>query len=204
MWGCGVTYSLSGVTTSTASTVRGLRATVATAVVVGLGASAHHMGGGADLQPLAAALLVLLVGPLAWTLLRRRTSLLRMLVATEVGQLVTHVALSTMAGSAGGEAVRAHVHGGGALPAATVHASMTTSVSLPMVLAHLVAGLLAALVLTLGPDALRRLVPHLLPAHRDVVVPGTLRSRPAEAPRRRLTGRTVRPLGGRAPPALAC
>ena len=87
-----------------------LRALVATLVVVGFGGWAHQMGGGAPLRLIPAVVLTLLVGPVVCLCVRRRSSVPRMLVATSLGQVVTHVALTGMTPRTGGSAVRLHLH----------------------------------------------------------------------------------------------
>lgn len=185
--------------------VRLLRAVVATVVVIGLGGSAHSMGGGVGLAPIAALVVAAVVGPLVWSITRRRTTVTRMLLATASGQLVTHLMLVAMAPSSTGTATAAHAHG--SLPLATTAGPVPVDLHLsaPMVLAHALATLLAGLLLTLGADVVRSALRGLL-AFATVVR--------LDAPRRArvlvglllqpLDGRVVGPVGGRAPPAQAC
>lgn len=185
--------------------MRLLRAVVATVVVVGLGGSAHSMGGGAGLAPIAALVVAVVVGPLVWVITRRRTTVPRMLLATAAGQVVTHLMLVAMAPSSTGTATAVHVHG--SLPLATAAAPMQVGLHLSasMVLAHALATLLAGLLLTLGADvarsALRGLAApvtmvRLVVPRRATVLAGVLLQP--------LDGRVVGPLGGRAPPSQAC
>ncbi len=198
------TGTLGPVNGSGGRATRQLRAAVATLVVVGLGGSAHAMGGGSALRPVPAVVLLLLVGPLVWLVVRSRTSLPRMVLAVGAGQLVTHLALMAMAPSQGGSAVTAHVHG--ALAATGNGPSLPTALHLTgsMLAAHLVATVLASLLLTLGEDVVRAVVARLVAVLAAAPVLVTLRTVPAVAPVRRVAGRTVRPVGGRAPPLPAC
>ena len=60
---------------------RMLRALIATLVVIGLGHTAHSLGGATGPQPLAVGVLAALVGPLVWALVRRGASATRLGVA---------------------------------------------------------------------------------------------------------------------------
>lgn len=184
--------------------MRRLRALVATLVVIALGASAHGMGGGSPVQPVTAAVLVVLVGPLVWFVLRARTSVPRMVLATAAGQVVTHLALVGMAPSGGGTAMAHHVHDASAMVDVASTQPMALHVTGPMVLAHVLATVLASLLLAVGEDVVRALVRYLVVVLRPAVTPLTVRIRPGETPVRRLTGRSLRPVGGRAPPLRTC
>lgn len=185
--------------------VRLLRAVVATVVVIGLGGSAHSMGGGVGLTPVAALVVAAVVGPLVWTITRTRTTVPRMLVATAAGQVVTHLMLVAMAPSSTGTATAVHAHDSLPLATAAGPMPMDLHLSASMVLAHALATLLAGLLLTLGADVARR-------ALRGLAAPVTMVR--LAAPRRPrvlvgvlpqpLDGRVVGPLGGRAPPSQAC
>ena len=183
--------------------MRQLRAAVATLVVVGLGASGHVVAGGAALQPVAAAVLVLVVAPPVWLLLRSRTSMPRMVLAIAAGQALTHLALAAMAPSTGGAEVAVHVHGAGLSSTGSV-APSALHLSSSMLLAHLAATALAAVLLTRGADGLRAVARWLLPAVPATPVPLRTCRTVAEADTRGLTGRAVRPVGGRGPPLHAC
>lgn len=147
----------------------------------------------------------MLVGPLVWVVVRSRTSVPRMVLATVLGQVATHVLLAGMSATAGGTASAPHVHG--ALSTHPVGSSMPMTVHLTwsMLLAHAVATVVAAVLLTAGDDVVRAAVRRLLAP----VSP----SAPVERPRLvarvdpwvgSLVGRSVGPLGGRAPPLHAC
>ena len=184
--------------------MRRLRAVVATLLVVGLGATAHTLGGGPALQPLPVAVLLVLVAPLVWHVVRARTSVPRMALAVGAGQVVTHVALAAMAPSTGGSAAAAHVHGGVALTSSGQVGPAAAHLSTSMLLAHAVATVVASVLLTRGEDVLRAVVRWLL-----VELPAApLSPRPAgtvaDTGPRGLVGRAVRPVGGRAPPLHAC
>lgn len=186
--------------------MRQLRAAVATLVVVGLGGSAHAMGGGPALRPLPAVVLLLLVGPLVWLTVRTRTSLPRMVLAVGAGQVVTHLALVAMAPSQGGTALGAHGHVHGAVAATGNGPSLPAGLHLTgsMLAAHLLATVLAGLLLTLGEDVVRAVVARMFTVLRVPHVLVTLAPLPGVGPVRRLAGRTVRPVGGRAPPLRTC
>lgn len=183
-----------------------LRATVATLVVIGLGHTAHTLGGGAGPQPLAVAVLALLVGPVVWAVVRHRTSAARMALAMGAGQLVTHLALVAMAPGQG-NAVAAHAHGDSALSAAASASGAdlvsTLHPTLTMLAAHALATALAALVLAHGEDAVRAVARGILPARPVLVLPGARRPSVAMPHVAVRTGRAVRPVGGRGPPLAA-
>ncbi|MGG5258103.1 hypothetical protein [Phycicoccus avicenniae] len=180
--------------------VRLLRAVVATLVVVGLGAVAHEMGGGAPLSVLPAVILTVLVGPLVWVTVRRRTSLARMLLATALGQVLVHVALVGMTPGAGGVAPRPHLHD--AMPAmAQVPATSTgTTLTGSMLLAHAVATVVASLLLTRGADLVAAVVRLLVVPVAAHVSPVPGRAPVAHVLVRVPDGRSIGALGGRAPP----
>lgn len=184
--------------------VRELRAAVATLLVVGLGAFAHTVAGGAPLQLVPAAVLVVVVGPLVWLLLRSRTSLPRMVVAIAVGQVVTHVTLAAMAPSTGGSATTAHVHGAVALSSEGSAALAGVHLTAPMLVAHLAATLVAGVLLTRGEDVLRAVVRWMLTEAFAAQVPATTARVVVDGGPPVLTDRSVRPVGGRGPPLHSC
>lgn len=197
------------VTGSQERVARMLRATVATLVVIGLGHTAHALGGGSGPQPLAVVVLAALVAPIVWALVRRRATAPRLALAMGAGQLVTHLALVAMAPGQGSTSAP-HVHGASALTTsdAVAFASATgTTVAATlhltpgMIAAHALATVVAAVVLSRGGDAVRAVVRALLPTHpRTAAVAGI---RGLVAPISALlapTSRAVRPVGGRAPP----
>lgn len=186
-----------------------LRATVATLLVIGLGHTAHSLGGGSGPQPVAVVVLAALVAPVVWALVRRRASAPRMALAMGAGQLVTHLSLVAMAPGRGA-ATAPHVHGAPAVTASDAVASAsaagtglaaTLHLTPGMVAAHALATVLAAVVLSRGADAVRAVVRALLPAHprtTDVAgIPCPAATMPALLVP---TGRAVRPVGGRGPP----
>jgi hypothetical protein len=183
-----------------------LRAAVATLVVIGLGHSAHTLGGGAGPQPLAVAVLAVLVGPVVWAVVRHRTSAARMAVAMGAGQIVTHLALVSMAPGQG-NAVAAHAHGDSALSAAASAAGADLVSTLhptpTMLTAHALATALAALVLSHGADAVRAVARGILPARPVTKAPAGWRPSAPMPHVGVLTGRAVRPVGGRGPPLAA-
>ena len=184
--------------------MRRLRAVVATLVVVALGASAHGMSGGPALQPMAAAVLLVLVGPLVWLVLRARTSVARMVLAVAAGQVVTHLALVGMAPSPGRAVPAHHVHDASAAVAVGSTQPVALHITGPMVLAHVLATVVASLLLAVGEDVVRAVVRRLLVVLVPATVPVAVRRRTGVAPARRLAGRSVRPVGGRAPPLRTC
>ncbi|MBM6404689.1 hypothetical protein JQN72_10595 [Phycicoccus sp. CSK15P-2] len=181
--------------------LRASRAALATLLVLGLAVSAHSGGGGH--VPGVAAWLVLgaLVAPVAWWATRRRLGALPLLILLGGAQTLVHGALLAMAPTSGGSA-SAHVHGAvpvglGPEAAHTAHVPGTS-----MVLAHVVGTVVSALLLARAEDVLWRLVASLLPVLPDPARPPFVgRPTPAPAPRP-LAGRPVRPVGGRAPPAV--
>lgn len=200
----GAPDTIGAVSESGGRAVRVLRALVATLVVVGLGSSAHVTAGGA-VQPVPLAMLLVLVGPLVWLLVRSRTSVSRMALAAGAGQVVTHLTLMAMAPATGSSTVGAHVHHAVAVPEGAPALQQALHLSVPMVLAHLLATVLAAVLLTRGEDAVRAVARWVVAVVRSagVVPAGSLLLEPATTVRR-LSGRTVRPVGGRAPPLHAC
>ncbi len=184
--------------------MRRLRAVVATLVVVALGASAHGMSGGPALKPVSAAVLLVLVGPLVWLVLRARTSVARMVLAIAAGQVVTHLALVGMTPSPGHAVPAHHVHDASAVVAIGSTPPLALHLTGPMVLAHVLATVVASLLLAVGEDVVRAVVRRLVVVLRTATVPATVRVRLGAAPVRRLAGRRTRPVGGRAPPLRTC
>ncbi len=184
--------------------MRRLRAVVATLVVVALGASAHGMGGGPALNPMSAAVLLVLVGPLVWFVLRARTSVARMVLAVAAGQVVTHLALVGMAPSPGHAVPAHHVHDPSAAVVLGSAQPLALHITGPMVLAHVLATVAASLLLAVGEDVVRAVVRRLVAVLSTATVPDTVRVRLGMAPVRRLAGRLMRPVGGRAPPLRTC
>lgn len=179
------------------------RAALATLLVLGLASSAHTLGGGHAPGPLAGTVLALVVGPLAWWCTRRRLSAVRLLALLGGAQVLVHAALTAMApGTGTGSAL--HVHGG--LPAGlggSAGALEAGHAAGPgMLLAHVVATVVTALLLARAEEVLWRVVLRLLPRRaRTPRVPARVRT----APRPEvvvLGGRPLRPLGGRAPPVV--
>ncbi len=181
-----------------------LRAVLATLVVVALGAGAHSLGGGTPLQPVPVAVVLVLVGPTVWFIVRARTSVARMVLATGSGQVLTHLALTAMAPSSGGTAAAHPLHDAVTVTAGGSSPTMALHVTGPMVLAHLLATVVASLLLTLGDDAVRAAARRLRTALQPAPAPAPCRVVPGADPVRRLTGRSVRPVGGRAPPLRTC
>ncbi len=201
----GSAATLGAVTGSGGRAVRQLRAAVATLVVVGLGASAHSVGGGSSLQLVPATVLTLLVAPLVWILLRSRTSLPRMVLAIGSGQVVTHVTLAAMAPATGGTATPAHAHGAVALSAAGPDLPAALHLSGPMLLAHLAATVLAGVLLTRGEDVVRVVARWFCTRIPAAPVLGVTAVPTVVVGRSRgFSGRAVRPVGGRGPPLHTC
>mgnify|MGYP003441062685 FL=1 len=192
------------VSASTGVQVRMLRALVATLVAVGFGGWAPEMGGGEPLRLIPAVVLTLLVGPVVCLCVRRRSSVPRMLVATSLGQVVAHLALTGMAPRTGGSAVRLHLHEVAApLPLLPTEGSSALSVTGTMLLAHAVATVVASLLLTVGADVVRAVVRRLVVlATLSVPVTHGIPARTVTSWMPVLRGRVVAPLGGRAPPLL--
>jgi hypothetical protein len=194
--------TLAPVTASAGGVTRILRAAVATLVIIGVGATAHEMGGGAPLRLIPAVVLAVLVGPMVWVCVRRKTTLPRMLSATALGQVVTHLALAGMVPTPGASASGVHLHDAMA-PMPLMPPSMAPSLSLTssMLLAHALATLIASVLLTAGVDVIRAVVRHVTVRDRlprvAVAVP---QGAPIHVLVRVLDGRVVGPIGGRAPP----
>jgi hypothetical protein len=184
--------------------VRLLRAVLATLVVIGLASSAHQAGGGPSLRAVPALVLAAVVGPLVWAIVRRHASMPRMALAAAAGQVVTHVLLAGMAPNSGGTASAVHLHDTlsphlqGPAPTMTSHASGS------MLVAHAVATVLAALVLTAGDDVARTAVRRLLTGTSSPTVVLSRLVLPVEWTLRPVSGRELRPFGGRAPPTSCC
>lgn len=153
-----------------------LRAAVATSLVALLGALAHGLSGG-PVPPLALALLVGAVAPLAWAVLRVRRPTLVLSVALGGGQLIVHTLLSSMmpstASAPGGSAAGAHLThqvpaqlldltvGPAVGPLVPVAGHAGTSAT-GMLLAHVLATLALTLVLRHGEDGVWALAGRLL------------------------------------------
>ena len=181
-----------------------LRAAVATLVIIGVGATAHQMGGGAPLRLIPAVVLAVLVGPMVWVCVRRKTTLPRMLAATALGQVVTHLALAGMVPTAGASAPGVHLHDAMA-PMPLMAPSMSSSFSLTssMLLAHALATLVASVLLTAGVDVIRAVVRRVTVRERlPRVAVEVSQGAPVHLQVRVLDGRVVGPIGGRAPPAV--
>ncbi len=185
--------------------LRASRAAVATLLVLGLAGSAHTMGGGAAPGPMAVLVLALLVGPVAWWCTRRRLDTAHLFLLLGGTQVAVHLVLSAMA-PVTGTAAAAHVHEG--LPAGLgAGGAVAAHEHLPgagMLLLHVAATVLTALLLARAEDVLWRVVTLLLPRYAGRVrLPAGARTTvdPVVVV---LSGRAPRPLGGRAPPvALA-
>lgn len=182
--------------------LRASRASLQALLVLGLAASAHTLGGGTAPGPVSLGVLGLLLAPVAWWASGRQLRAGRLLALLGGAQALVHAALTAMSPGVGDGLAR-HVHGGlptalGASPAVADHVHPALGPS--MLLAHGAATVLAALLLAHAESVLWRALARLLPR-----VPAAVRVRacapvlPEPAPLR-LTGRSVRPLGGRAPP----
>ena len=195
---------------------RMLRALIATLVVIGLGHTAHSLGGATGPQPLAVGVLAALVGPLVWALVRRGASATRLGVAMGAGQVLTHLTLVAMAPGRG-TSTAVHVHGASGLPTsdavtsagATVTSTGTAVTSLlaglhvtpGMLAAHAIATVLAAVLLSRGEDAVRAVVRALLPEPLSLRFAHGIRRLAVEAGALTTpTSRALRPVGGRGPP----
>lgn len=171
------------------------------ALVLLLSAAAHHIGGGhlpglGTWAPLAAVL----AGPVA-LLTRHRLSARRLLPAMLLGQLVCHAAFSwsTASPTSGASGHGGHLGHGRPLAVAGGHQHE----DLRMLLAHLVAGALVALVVAHAEQLLWRLVGAVVPRRpRPLVLPITRQRRalvPVLLPTTSVS-RTPRPVRG--PPVL--
>lgn len=193
-----------------------LRALVATLVVIGLGHTAHSLGGATGPQPLAVGVLSALVGPLVWALVRRGASATRLGVAMGAGQVLTHLTLVAMAPGRG-TSTAAHVHGASGLPTsdavAAAGAAVTSAgaagtsllaslhVTPGMLAAHAIATVLAAVLLSRGEDAVRAVVRALLPQPLSIGFAHGIQRLAVEATTLATpTSRALSPMGGRGPP----
>ncbi len=191
-------------TTAGVGTVRAARAAVALLVVLGISSAAHQAGGGEPPGLVALAFLALLVGPPTWLATGRQLTTPTLVALLGGAQVVVHVALRTMVpGHGSGTAV--HVHGGvpaglatGAAPAMPAMPQLDP----PMLLAHVVATLVLAVVLARAEAALwhvvSALLPRATPPARWPLVPRFAVAVVAPRP----VGRAPRPVGGRAPPVV--
>ena len=127
-----------------------------------------------------------------------------MALATALGQVVTHVLLAGMSSTAGGAATGLHVHETLSPHVAGTSPTTTSPPAWSMVVAHTVATVLAAMILTAGDDVVRGATRDFLTAlTRPTVTVGRL-ALPVEPALVSPAGRAVRPVGGRAPPLHAC
>ncbi len=200
---------LAPVTDPSARLLRVLRAVVATMVVVESGSLAHEAAGGPPTQPIPLLVVGPLIGPLMWCARGSCASIPRILVTTAVGQVITHLLLEAMAPSGGGIGTAQHMHGSVLVHplAATTYATapataMTGHLSSAMILSHAVATIVVTALLAAGQE-LMRAIPRLLSLPR-LVLEDTHRSAVAERAESEPTSRSVRPLGGRAPPLRVC
>lgn len=195
-------------TDPSARLLRVLRAVVATMVVVESGSLAHEAAGGPATQPIPLLVVGVLIGPLMWCARGSCASIPRILVTTAVGQVITHLLLQAMAPTGVGIATARHVHGALLVhpPAASYDpapsVATTSHLSWAMILSHAVATIVVTALLAAGQELIRA-IPRLLSLPR-VVLTSEQRSAVVERREYRLTGRSVRPLGGRAPPLRVC
>lgn len=193
------------------------RALVLALTTITLAAVAHLLGGGA--LPSRGVLVVLtgVVGLVALVASQHRLGTASIAALLGGGQALLHGTFSTLATSGADPAMLGHVVGHGHHQQLVVHASAHAAhaaghaahhhASVPMLLAHVVATLVTALVLARGERALWLLAGWLAP-----VVP-LLMARPADWPRPALpTLPTPRPVSAdvalvaprRGPPVLVC
>ncbi len=136
--------------------MRTLRALAATVVFIEFGAVAHRLGGGVQVQIIPKMVIAVLVAPMVWLLLRSSVSLPLALLAASSAQVIMHLALIAMEPSSGGTAAPVHVHeifrsiplGGSARVAGS-------SLSLPLIQAHVAAALFTCVILFVADNVLR-------------------------------------------------
>lgn len=187
--------------------LRAARTAVAVLAVLGVSAAAHQLGGGRVPGTLALLVLALLLAPPTWLALGRRLSAPSLVALLGAGQGAVHLGLAAMtpgAGSAGAP----HLHD--ALPTGLAASSSAATAPMapmagsggPMLLAHVLATLVLAVVLARAEAALWHVVSSLLPrVVAPLRRPVLLRHALAEvAPRP--AGRAPLPVGGRAPPLV--
>lgn len=184
--------------------LRGARTAVAVLAVLGVSTAAHQLGGGRAPGALALLVLVVLLAPPTWLVLCRRLSAPALAALLGAGQAAVHLALAAMA-PGHGTAGAPHLHD--ALPTGLDTGSSAAMAPMAgsgarMLLAHVVATLVLAVVLARAEAALWHVVSSLLPR---VVAPlrrplllryalAVVTPRPA--------GRAPLPVGGRAPPLV--
>ncbi len=198
------------------------RAGALTALVVILTVLAHRVAGGGAPSAFALIVLGVVLWPVALLATRRRLRPVTLLLGLGAGQLLGHGLLGWLSGSGAPsaasslsiECVQHAAHGaasaacaaeGVAMVATSAegHAHAAGGSSLLMLAAHLVATVVAALVLARGEQVLWRVLELVLRALPVLVAPVAVRSPRAAAPLllpSRLD-RTV--LAGRGPPAYA-
>jgi hypothetical protein len=185
--------------------LRAARTAVAVLAVLGVSAAAHQLGGGRVPGALALVLLAVLLAPPTWLALGRRLSAPALVTLLGVGQVAVHLGLAAMAPGAG-SAGAPHLHD--ALPTGLAAGSSAAPMAPmagaggPMLLAHVLATLVLAVVLARAEAALWHVVSSLLPrVVAPLRRPVLLRHAAAEvAPRP--AGRAPVPVGGRAPPLV--
>jgi hypothetical protein len=210
-------------TTPGAGPTRLVRAAVLTALVVALTIAAHRLGGGASPAIFALVALTALLWPVALLATRRRLGPVGLLVGLGAGQLLGHGLLGWLAGpgvsgtsaSVSLECLQHAAHQRAstaclgdpavaeALAAGQAHAHGQQVTGLLMLAAHLLATVVAALLVARGEQVLWRLIDLVLRALPVLLTPvGARRPRPAATllvPAR--ADLAVRP--GRGPPAYA-
>ncbi len=200
--------------------MRLVRAAVLTALVVVLTVVAHRLGGGMGPGLLGLVVLAALLWPLALLATRRRLGALPLVAGLGAGQLLGHGLLSWLAGSAAStsgtsgalslDCLQHAAHqrsGGGCLGEATAsvvghdHAAVDTG--LLMLATHVLATVLAALLVARGEQVLWRLLELVLRALpvllRPVPAPTAWPTAPLLVPARADVDVPV----GRGPPAYA-
>ena len=200
-----------------AGLVRVARSTVLTGVVVALTVGAHHVGGGQTPGAFALVALTVLLWPIALLATRRRLRPVTLVAGLGAGQLLGHALLGWLGGEPTAHATAlvclqhaAHVRSPGCLadPAlaadpAHLHSAGSGPAGLLMVGAHVLATVLAALVVAHGERILWRLLDLVRCVAPVLTAPLTAR-RARIAAVVRVPGRPELTLRtGRGPPAYA-
>ncbi|GAA1842646.1 hypothetical protein ACFQZV_11730 [Microbacterium koreense] len=183
---------------------RALRGVAASAVATWTAAVSHTVGGGHAPSPLVLLIVTALAAPLCVALAGRALSLLRVIVAVGLSQVLLHVTFSATAGL-DGIAGDGHVHG---IPVLSAGATPEIGLEGPMVIAHILAAVLTVLAMYRGERMLHalgrgirrvfvRMPPQPQPAIPRAVHSCVGGSRPR--PRRRTD---VHDLSRRGPPAF--
>jgi hypothetical protein len=198
--------------------LRLLRALGLLATVTGLVLGAHMAGGGA-VAPVPAAAVAALLWPGALLAARRRVRLALLLPGLAAGQVAGHALLALLGASTAAAPTSVTVacleHAGHLHPAAAAclaadgyapvahHAMGSVLPSGSMLVTHLIATVVAAVLVTRGEAIIWRLVDLVAPRRPRIVGPATVRAVVRGAVRAAIASPSVPSPTGRAPPVPA-